>query len=252
MDIGAIAAQQQTAASQAGTKLAQDFDTFLVLLTAQLQHQDPLEPLDSNEFTAQLVQFTGVEQSIATNRNLETLVGLLSAQSENGLFSYIGQKATAFSATVNLNGTNQPEWVYDLGANAAESKLIIEDATGKTVAEFDGAKDAGRHSFIWSGIDRFGERLPSGRYTLKVEAKTVENVAVASDIFVRGTVQGVERTPQGPLLSIDGTFVFPNQITTVGDLHSVASTTSSGGDSQAGSEQADNEEEPDNDEQNSA
>jgi len=80
MDITAIASQQtQAASSSAFSSLTTNFDTFLTLLTTQLRNQDPLDPLDTEQFTQQLVQFAGVEQSIQTNSNLETLIALQSS-----------------------------------------------------------------------------------------------------------------------------------------------------------------------------
>ncbi|MGB1540522.1 MAG: flagellar hook assembly protein FlgD, partial [Rickettsiales bacterium] len=77
-------------ANQARSKLSGDFDTFLLLLTTQLQNQDPIEPLDTNEFTAQLVQFANVEQAIDTNSNLETMISMQQGTQINNAVNYIG------------------------------------------------------------------------------------------------------------------------------------------------------------------
>ncbi|MEO0962032.1 MAG: flagellar hook capping FlgD N-terminal domain-containing protein, partial [Pseudomonadota bacterium] len=115
MSIEAIAAAQssQGAAASASSKLNTDFDTFLTLLTTQLKNQDPLEPLDSSEFTNQLVQFSSVEQNIATNQNLEQLLNLTFANFATDAVGYIGKEVVAESPTAILtNGT--ANWDYEL------------------------------------------------------------------------------------------------------------------------------------------
>src|SRR3989338_17043 len=104
--------------------LASNFETFLTLLTTQLKNQDPLSPVDSNEFTAQLTQMTGVEQQLLTN---ELLTSLLQAQGGGGLAgaaTYIGKEATAsWSATKFTDG--EATWSYELASNAASATLQV-------------------------------------------------------------------------------------------------------------------------------
>jgi len=215
MEIGAA---QQSGLGQAGssaTKLADDFDTFLRLLTTQLQNQDPLEPLDSNEFTQQLVQFTGVEQAIATNQNLETLVALLVNQSETALVGYLGKDVTVATNQNVFDGSNPVKWNYDLGALSAETKLTIKDSNGLTVAEFPGNTAAGLHEFEWDGLNSNGQPVDEGTYSLSVEANTSEGTKIGHQIYIKDIVDGLERRHDGTFLSIGGGLISVGQVVAV-------------------------------------
>lgn len=215
MEIGAA---QQSAFGQAGssaTKLADDFDTFLRLLTTQLQNQDPLEPLDSNEFTQQLVQFTGVEQAIATNQNLETLVALLVNQSETALVGYLGKTVTVATDQNVFDGSNPVKWSYDLGAISAETTLTIKDAAGTVVAEFPGNTSAGLHEFEWDGLNSNGQPVDEGTYSLSVEANSTEGAKIGHQIYIKDVVDGLERRHDGTFLSLGGALISVGQVVAV-------------------------------------
>ena len=105
MEISQLGANPAAAASEvAGAKLAENFDTFLQLLTTQLQHQDPLSPMESNEFVAQLVQFSEVEQAIASNKSLEKLIDLQNTNQATAAIGYIGQTVEAAGSGAHVSG----------------------------------------------------------------------------------------------------------------------------------------------------
>ncbi len=136
--------------------LASNFQTFLSLLTTQLRNQDPLSPVDSNEFTAQLTQMAGVEQQLLTN---DLLTSLLKAQQGDGLTGaapYIGKDATAvWSATRFEDG--EASWSYELAANATDATLQVLDASGKVVWSGPAPdKTNGMHDFKWDGATTGG------------------------------------------------------------------------------------------------
>ncbi|MEX1146872.1 MAG: flagellar hook capping FlgD N-terminal domain-containing protein, partial [Sphingomonadales bacterium] len=151
----------ESRASSAGASLAQDFDTFLTLLTTQLQHQDPLEPMDSKEFTQQLVSFSGVEQQIQANKNLEDVIGKLASQDMAAAVSYIGQDIIAMSDKASLRD-GAAQWVYALEGGADDVDLTIKDGNGVTVRTLNGETDAGTHSLNWDGRDENGNQMPDG------------------------------------------------------------------------------------------
>ena len=140
-EITSTSQAQNSAASKAATNLASNFDDFLTLLTTQLTNQDPLNPTDSTEFTNQLVNFTSVEQAIATNQNLESLVKLTQMSQENALsasmINYLGK-----SVTTNLNvsalSDSEATWNIDLGSSAAKVKYDIYNQDGSIVYEGGG------------------------------------------------------------------------------------------------------------------
>src|SRR5437868_2531411 len=136
----------QGAQSAASKTLAGNFDTFLTLLTTQLQNQDPLNPMDSNQFTQQLVEFSQVEQQINTNDNLKTLISLGQSRSAADAVGYLGKAVTVSNGAAALaNGTAR--WNYQLGAEAANATLTVSDASGRVVYAGAADKTAGIHSF---------------------------------------------------------------------------------------------------------
>src|SRR5690242_18729124 len=121
-----------SAAANAQKTLSGNFDTFLTLLTTQLKNQDPLSPMDSNQFTQQLVQFSQVEQQINSNKNLESLIALTKSQSTTSAVSYLGKTLTITDGTAALqNGSAQ--WAYSLPGDATSVKLLVTDAKGHAV-----------------------------------------------------------------------------------------------------------------------
>lgn len=202
MEIGALT-PANSAATQSQATLAEDFDTFLQLLTTQLQNQDPLEPMDSNEFTDQLVQFTGVEQAIATNQNLEALISLVNASTTGAALGYLGQDAVAATSTTALqNGS--AVWTYDLDGRAEEVALTITDQSGRVVFTGEGPGESGRNTFTWDGQSNGGSTLPDGSYTLQVSAQDSSGNRINTETFVIGRVSAVDFDPSGPLLTING------------------------------------------------
>ena len=206
MPIDSIAAAQNTITGGRAS-LAQNYETFLSLLTAQLKNQDPTAPVDSNAFTAQLVQMSGVEQQLLTNDLLQSLV----AQNQGGLsngVSYIGKTVTAaWSATELKDG--KANWSYELARDATEVKLEILDSTGKVVWTGEGPdKTTGIHDFQWDGKSTTGAQLPDGGvYTLKITAKNGPDTVVQSQVLTRGRTTGVEIYNGEAYLTIGGAIV---------------------------------------------
>src|SRR4029453_17851676 len=130
MEIAPVSAA--SAATRSESQLAANFDTFLVLLTAQLKNQDPLEPMDSNEFTHQLVQFSSVEQQINSNKNLESLIALTKARGAADAVSYLGKTLTLTDGMAALMG-GEANWAYSLENDAANATLVIRNMHGDVV-----------------------------------------------------------------------------------------------------------------------
>src|SRR5215813_9610084 len=139
-----------SAATRSQSQLATNFDTFLTLLTAQLKNQDPLEPMDSNEFTQQLVQFSQVEQQINSNKNLESLIALTKARSSTDAVSYLGRDVTVTDGSGGL-ADGSAHWTYNLANDAASSSILITDSKGKMVYAAKAETTAGAHDFVWNG-----------------------------------------------------------------------------------------------------
>lgn len=191
------------------TMLASNFETFLTLLTSQLKNQDPLSPVDSNQFTAQLTQMAGVEQQLLTN---DLLKGLLEAQGGGGLAgaaTYIGRDATAaWSATKFTDG--EATWSYELASNAASATLQVLDGSGNVVWSGDApAKTTGVHDFTWDGDASSGNDGQDGQvYSLKIVAKDAAGGAIDSQVLTRGRITGVEMYDGEPYLTV-GNSILP-------------------------------------------
>ncbi|MDI1326039.1 MAG: flagellar hook assembly protein FlgD [Brevundimonas sp.] len=188
--------------------LASNFETFLTLLTSQLKNQDPLSPVDSNQFTAQLTQMAGVEQQLLTNDLLKSLV---SAQGGGGLgqaATYIGKEATAAWSATKMDG-GEASWTYELGANAASATLQVLDGTGKVVWSGDApAKTTGLHEFTWDGTATSGNDGEDGQvYSLKIVAKNGAGDAVDAQVLTRGRISGVEMYEGEAFLTIGKSIV---------------------------------------------
>jgi flagellar basal-body rod modification protein FlgD len=192
-----------TKAEQSNTKLAETFDTFLGLLTAQLKNQDPLDPLDSAQFTEQLVMFASAEQSIAGNKNLETLIDLFHSGNASSSVNYLGKTISASgSEAVLSNGA--ASWQYELDANSAQTTITIENSNGNTVFTGPGLISKGSHEFQWDGKDNQGLPQPDGLYSITITAKDINGQSVATTTTIEGIVTGVESLDDGAVLSVGG------------------------------------------------
>ncbi|MCR5877089.1 flagellar hook assembly protein FlgD [Phenylobacterium sp. J367] len=199
------------------TRLAENFDTFLTLLTTQLRNQDPLSPMDSNQFTQQMVQMTGVEQQLLTN----DLLGKLVANSNSGIstaVSLIGKEVRAVSDTAAIQG-GKAQWIYDLDREAESVTMEILDAQGNRVASKTLSGDdlkAGEHTFTWDGKNFSGQALPNGgAYTLKVTAKDSTGTAVPTSTYIQGLVAGVEQQDGQTMLTVNGARVAWDRVASI-------------------------------------
>jgi flagellar basal-body rod modification protein FlgD len=204
--------------------LATNFNTFLSLLTTQLKNQDPLSPLDSNQFTQQLVQMTGVEQQLNANDLLKQLVAN-TAGGVSTAVSLIGKDVKAVSDTANLNG-GKAQWVYNLPRGAADLKVEVVDANGKLLhAEAPTDMKSGDHAFSWNGKDLAGAQLAdgSGPYTLRVTALDASGAALSTTSYVQGVVTGVEQANGATMITINGGQVDWSKVTTIKQADAPAS-----------------------------
>lgn len=167
-------------------------DDFLNLLVAQLQHQDPLNPLESNEFTAQLAQFTSLEQLNNVNQNLVYLQQYQASIKDSQAVSFIGKTVEAFGNSVPIQNGNPGEIHFDLTGDAEVLQVNLYDPTGGFVRTIDkGALSNGRHSLPWDGKDQQGNQLHDGRYTFEIMAVDAGSHPVAAIPYVSSRVTGV-------------------------------------------------------------
>jgi flagellar basal-body rod modification protein FlgD len=180
-------ASDSSSSKNASKQLAGNFDTFLTLLTTQLKNQDPTSPMDSNQFTQQLVMYSQVEQQINTNDNLEKLITISQGQSNNLAMSYLNRNVVLNDGSGVLS-SNAVTWNYGLDKNAANSTLTVSDSDGKVVFSQKGETLAGVHEFDWDGRDADGNPLPDGIYKLSVSATASDSSTVNTSIQGSGVL----------------------------------------------------------------
>ena len=206
---GTTTANKTTTASTATTGIADNFQTFLTLLTTQLKNQNPLEPLDTNQFTQQLVQFAGVEQQLKSNDQLKSLIAIeKSAQATQALI-YVGNTVAVDGSTTHLDGSATWNLKAPKGTNAA---VTITNSTGQTVYSGKFTLANGNSSFVWDGKGNDGTQYPAGDYKMTATGtdSSGKNVAIASE--VQGVVDSVDLTATPALLSIGGQNYTTDQI----------------------------------------
>lgn len=181
--------------------LADNFDTFLTILTAQIQNQDPLEPMDSSKFTEQLVQFSGVEQQIKVNTQLETLIKATTSNAGASLSGYLGQTAEIDSAGAEFKG-EPVTWRYTLPSDSAKTTITVTDASGKVVYSKTGELKAGTHDFEWDGELNTGGMAAEGKpYWINVIAEDANAAAIKPVHTLVTTITGVDLTYGEPALT---------------------------------------------------
>jgi flagellar basal-body rod modification protein FlgD len=198
-----------TTGSTSSTGLADNFQTFLTLLTTQLQNQNPLDPLDTNQFTQQLVQFAGVEQQLKSNDQLKALIALeKSSQSTNALI-YVGNTVAVDGSTQKFDGSA----TWNLKAEkSTTAKVIITNSVGQTVYSGNFALDDKKASFVWDGKGNDGTQWPAGTYKMTATGKDSQGKDIGIATEIQGVVDSVDLTATPPLLSIGGNNYTTDQI----------------------------------------
>jgi flagellar basal-body rod modification protein FlgD len=180
-----------TTTGSSQTQLNSDFNTFLKLLTTQLKNQDPTSPLDTNQFTQQLVGFSQVEQAINTNSKLDNLIALQSADQTLSGLALVGHTVQFTDNKVILaNGTSQLG--YTLPNDATQAIITITDSTGNVVYRGSGDTGAGQHNFTWDGKAADGSQLSDGVYTFNVAAQGSDGSAITATYNGFGVVSSVD------------------------------------------------------------
>lgn len=195
--------------------LNKEFNQFLNLLTTQLKNQDPTSPMDTNQMTAQLVQFTAVEQQMKANTFLESLLEMQGAAANANAVSYIGKEVTFGGNTTTL-GADGARWGYTVDPGAAKSTVNVFNKAGDLVYSAPGETATGKlHEFVWNGIDKNGQQAPEGTYYIYVDALDAKNQGVDTSVEATGVVTGVLAEDGKPSLLVGGVNVALEDVTRV-------------------------------------
>ncbi len=201
-----------TSATDAGT-LANNFQTFLTLLTTQLKNQNPLDPLDTNQFTSQLVQFASVEQQMKMNTQLGSLLTIEQSAQSTAAMAYLGATATVDGSTTKLtNGA--ANWTFNAD-KPASATISISDSTGNLAYSGSYTLQAGKQNFQWDGKGSNGQQWPDGTYKLTITGTDASGNPVNVSTQVTGTVDAVDLTTTPPALTIGGNTYTADKIKSV-------------------------------------
>ena len=212
-NVSGTSSTSTSATARAG--IADNFDTFLSILTTQLKNQNPLDPLDTNQFTQQLVQFSGVEQQLKTNEFLETLMLAGQNTAKSDAVSYIGKEVTSSGKTGELTDSDAVFWAYSAEANATNATVTIKDANGQVVYTETGPLSSGPGTFRWDGIGGDGNAKPNGVYTIDIKGSDANGKAVKISTASIGVVTAVDFTGNVPILTIGSRRVAITDVTDV-------------------------------------
>ena len=199
----AMLAGQTTAASSSDTMSDAEelYANWIAILCTQLENQDPTDPVDTTEYTSQLIDIASLEQQALSNETLNSLLTAVEdlVGSSDSLVGYIGNIITAYGDTAPLSdGT--ADWEYELDESAESVSLSVLDEDGNVVYSTAGKTDTGNHSFTWHGTTDDGGTAEDGSYQLVVDAADADGNQIDSTIYASGTVTGVDTSGNSPTL----------------------------------------------------
>jgi flagellar basal-body rod modification protein FlgD len=227
-----VTTPSSAAATAAGTtgvqQIAGNFNEFLQLLTTQLQNQDPLSPLDTNQFTQQLVEFASVQQQIDMNTNMQTLISLQQTTAATQALQLVGSNVTLTGNTANLsNATSNPaSWTLNASAPGTAA-ITITNSSGQTAYTGTTTLNAGTQSYSWNGLGNNKVKWPDGSYTIAVTGTGASGQAITVTSQVQGTVSAVNMSQTPPTLTVNGQSYPISSIQSVGSGSSSSGITSS-------------------------
>lgn len=197
-------------------KNALDKDAFLRLLTTQLQHQDPLSPMDSNAFVAQLAQFSQVEGLDNIGKKLDSMVLAQVNANQMNVSTLVGKQVSFRADHLALGAAGTATFDVSLDGSADATSVNILDASGRVVRTLQlGARPGGSSEVKWDGLDERGHRCEAGDYYLTVAGTRADGTAVTAASSVRGVVTGVDFDGQVPQLIVAGQRVALGDVTQI-------------------------------------
>ncbi|SNY91117.1 flagellar basal-body rod modification protein FlgD [Cohaesibacter sp. ES.047] len=213
--IGSIIPQTSGSASKDADTLVQNYETFLTILTTQLQHQDPMDPMDSNQFTEQLVQFSGVEQQIRSNEQLENLANMMTSSNALGVLNFVGTTVTIDGSRAVLGEYGSASFAFDAESEGT-ADITITNENGQTIySQTEVPISQGNQAFRWDGTDNAGNRMSRGTYSIKIDATDTNEDPIAIETDTTGVVENVDISSNEPMLLVGGQLIPTSQIKSV-------------------------------------
>ncbi len=196
------------------TALSGNFSDFLGMLMTQMQNQDPSSPMDTSQFTQELVQFSGVEQQINTNSSLTQLIQLTQSGQVMQGATMTGKPVTVTSTHIPLqNGTGKVSFTAPAAEPAA---IVIDNSNGQTLRSVSLNATAGQNTWTWDGTDNAGNAVPDGAYSISVVGANTDGSTTPLTFSVIGTATGVQNTSSGMQLDLGALTVPFSAVQSVG------------------------------------
>lgn len=220
-DIAKNSGATNSAVSSLGASTLNDnFNMFLGLLTTQLKNQNPLEPMDADKFTQQLVQYSGIEQQIKSNSLLTDVIGQLSANSMMSVLGFMNTEITAGGATTELKNGAASWSLQSPSSSTVTAKVTIRNAKNEVVSSQDYTLNPGAHTYNWNGKDKNGIQLEDGNYTISVDAKDATGSVIQVGTQTKGVVTGIDFSGDAPILLVGNKRLRIAEITSVSSAQS--------------------------------
>lgn len=206
---------QSTTSGIATNSLLANYDIFLKMLTTQLRVQNPLEPMDAEKFTDQLVQYSAVEQQIKTNQNLESLLATMVSNTALSLVNYIGKTVEASSDTTMFKD-GKATWKLTAGEAAQKAVVTIRNSAGAVVATREVDLTKGDQTYSWDGKTDSGQTVTDGDYSINIDAKDDKGAKISISTRVSGVVQSIDTSGAEPYLKVNGVLVPLSRLLSIG------------------------------------
>jgi flagellar basal-body rod modification protein FlgD len=202
--VSSATAGATTATDDSSTKLSSDYNLFLKLLTTQLQNQDPTNPMDSSQYTQQLVQYSQVEQSITQNKTLNSILSSLNMSSLTSSSSMIGQPVQLDSDKAGLSAAKPAEWQWTATNAITKLTATVLDSKGAKVDTFNIDVTGTSGQFSWDGTTTSGKKYTDGLYQLQLTGTSAAGAKISTTANAIGKVEDVQMLNGTPVVSING------------------------------------------------
>ena len=194
------------------TKTELGKEEFLTLLVTQLKNQDPMNPLQGTEFTAQLAQFSSLEQLFAINKNIADMQEGLNVQEDRNILDYIGKTIKTNDNTILIDDGIMDSIVYTLDDSLTVNIHIYNDEGIEVRRINAGMQDSGEHSLAWDGRNNNGEKVQNGTYTFDINAVSEDGQIIPYDSYFTGEVTGITYKDNTPFLMVGTREIRPESV----------------------------------------
>lgn len=213
-------AQSSTQSAAAAANVSMGKDQFLTLLIEQLKNQDPMNPMQNQDFTAQMAQFSSLEQLFGINDNLGMMMSSMNSANTASALNLIGREVTAAGQNVHVKNGSASDVSFNLPDNATDVTITISDESGNVVKTIEaGRRDAGDQTVSWNPVSDRGADLPDGLYSYTVTAHDAGGEVLDVTTYTKGIVTGVSFEDGVAYVHVGNAKYMLSEITEVNDVN---------------------------------